>query len=182
MGWRDRDYAQWTDEERRRFYGSGATSAGSRPDVFGGHEGSRRGTGGRVFRRGVGPAIFVSGVLLALGRFPTSHPILPSLHFRLPGVGDTATPASIRPTGTINTPGTATLGSTLTFHGTAPPGNGPVTVEGSYDGGQTWQTLSTVDSVGGSYTAQITLNQRGFLQLRIVFADGSRAVGSVTVS
>ena len=178
MGWRDRDYAKWTDEERRRFYGPGATSAGSNPDVF---DAPRRATEGRAFRRGVGPAILVSGAVLALGHFPTDHPIIPALHFRLPGLGSRAMPGAVRPTASINTPSTASVGSTLTFHGTAPPGNGPVTVEGSYDEGQTWQTLTTADSAGGTYAAQVTLNQPGVLQIQIVFSDGSKADGSLVV-
>jgi len=176
MGWRDRDYAKWTDEERRRFYGSGTG-----PSTFGGYDGSRRATGGRVFRRGVGPAILVSGVVLALGHVPSSHPLIPALHFRLPGLGSAAAPAAVRPTGTISMGSTAEVGSTLTFHGTAPPGDGRVTIEGSYDGGHTWQTLSSVVSTNGSYAAEIALTQRGLLQIRILFADGSQSVGSLVV-
>lgn len=175
MGWRDRDYAKWTDEERRRFYGSATTNVRADPDAFGGYR------TGRVFRRGVGPAILVSGVVLALGHFPAPHPIIPALRFRLPGQGQAATPRMVRPAGTISTPRTATVGSTLTFHGTAPAGSGPVIVEGSYDGGQTWQTLTRVGSTGGTYAAEITLNQAGPLRIRIVFGDGSESVGSLLV-
>lgn len=180
MGWRDRDYAKWTDEERKRFYGS--ATAPSNPGVFGDYEAPRRATGSGLLRPGVGAAILVSGAVFALGHFPRSHPLVPLLHFRMPGLQSATAPGVIRPTGTINTPSTASVGSTLTFHGTAPLGNGPVTIEGSYDGGQTWQTLSSVDSANGSYAAAITLGQRGTLQLRILFADGSKSVGSVNVA
>lgn len=78
-------------------------------------------------------------------------------------------------------PGTAAVGSTLTFHGAAPSGSRPVTVAGSYDGGQTWQTLSSAGSRNGTYAAQVTLREQGLLQIRIVFADGSTAAGSVRV-
>lgn len=179
MGWRDRDYAKWTDEERRRFYGSGSTSAGSSP--FNGYGSPRPGTRTGLFRPGMGAAILVSGAVFALGHFPRSHPLVPLLHFRMPGLTSATAPGVIRPTGTIDTPSTASVGSTLTFRGTAPPGNGLVTVQGSYDGGQTWQTLSRVNSVGGSYSAEITLKQRGTLQIQILFSDGSKAVGSVNV-
>lgn len=179
MGWRDRDYAKWTDEERRRFYGSGSPHAGSSP--LDGYGSPRPATRTGLFRPGVGAAILVSVAVFALGHVPRSHPLVPLLHFRMPGLNSASAPAVIRPTGTINTPGTASVGSTLTFHGTAPPGNGPVTVEGSYDGGQTWQILSSVNSVGGSYAAEITLRQRGLLQIQILFSDGSKAVGAVNV-
>lgn len=178
MGWRDRDYAKWSDEERLRFYGSGA-SAGSSQNVLAGYEGSPRETRNRIFRLGVGPAILISGLLFAAGHFPVGHPILPFLHFTIRAPHSSAT--RIRATETINTPSTATVGSTLTFHGTAPGGNGPVTVEGSYDGGKTWETLSSVRSANGSYAAAITLDQRGPFQIQIVFSDGSKAVASLVV-
>src|SRR5262249_28756414 len=151
MGWQDREYAKWTVEERRRFFGHDSRPNNPRPSPFGPF-GPPQSTGQNgVLRRGVGPAILVSGVLIALGHFPASHPILPMLQFRLPGLSSAA-PNEIRPTGTINTPGTATVGSTLTLNGAAPQGNGPVTVEGSHDGGQTWQTLTSVTSANGSYS------------------------------
>jgi hypothetical protein len=165
MGWTERDYARWTKEERERFYGGGA--AGSNV------------TAGCVFRRGIGPAVLASGVLFAVGHFPTGHPILPFLRFSAPASRSSVT--LIRPTGTIDTPSTAPVGSTLTFRGSAPPGDGPVTVEGSYDGSQTWQVLSSVGSADGTYAAQITLGQRGLLQIKILFADGSQSVGSIAV-
>lgn len=179
MGWRDRDYAKWSDEERRHFYGSGAGSAGSSPNFLPGYEGPRTGSRNRAFRLGVGPAILVSGLLFAAGHVPLGHPILPFLHFTIGAPHSSTTP--IGPTETINTPSTATVGSMLTFHGTAPGGNGPVTVEGSFDGGQTWETLSSVRSANGSYAAEITLNQRGPLQIQVVFSDGSKAVASLVV-
>ena len=166
MGWTERDYAKWTDEERDRFYG--------RPSSPGGPRSSR------IFRGGAGLAVFASAVVFGLGHFPVRHPILPLLHFTLPGSHSSAD--ATRPVGTISLPATAAFGSRLAFHGTAPPGNGPVTVEGSYDGGETWQTLSSVGSVDGGYAAEITLNERGTLQIRIRLADGSEAFGSLVVS
>jgi hypothetical protein len=130
----------------------------------------------------VGLAVLVSGALFALGNFPANHPIVPLLHFRLSGPGGTGSAEVIRPTGRIEAPDSASVGSTLTFQGAAPPGDGLVTVDGSYDGGKTWETLSSVGSANGSYSAQVTLSRPGILQLRIVFADGSQATGSVNVT
>lgn len=174
MGWRDRDYAKWTEEERERFLGPGA----SNQDLFGGQGGLARASG--LLRPGAALAILVTGALL-LAQFPSRHPILSPLHISLPGSHPVSSGTPSAPTGKISGPSTAAPGSTLTLHGTAPLGNGPVTIEGSYDGGQTWQTLSRVTSANGSYTAQVALSHRGFLQIRIVFADGSQAVGSVNV-
>jgi len=97
------------------------------------------------------------------------------------GEYEPGSPQAGRTPGTINGPHTATLGSTLTLSGTAPPGNGRVTLEGSYDDGRTWQTLSTVESAHGRYATKIALHRRGQLQMRIVFADGSTAAGSILV-
>jgi hypothetical protein len=172
MGWRDRDYAKWTDEERSRFLGSGATNVSSSipPATYAPRKGG-------LIRPGAGAAILVAGALFALGRFPTSHPIVPLLHFG----GSTPSVAPMQPTATIDGPSTATLGSTLNLHGSAPAGDGAVTIEGSYDAGQSWLTLATVRSANGGYAAQVPLEQRGILQLRILFADGSQAVGSINV-
>ena len=184
MGWRDRDYAKWTDEERRRFYGSGASGYQGPRSSYATGPGQGRLFGSRVgLAPGASLAVIVSLlVTLALGQLPRSHPLIPALHFTLPGISGAASPGVIRPTGTINTPSTASVGSTLTFHGTAPPGNGPVIIQGSYDGGQTWQTLTSVGSANGAYAAQITLSERGSLQLQIVFSDGSKSVGAVNVA
>lgn len=165
MSWQVRDYATRTDEERRRL--TGAARAG-RP-----HAGRRRRVRARV-RRGVRWAILVAAALLALGQLPKGHPILPSLHVDLPG-------SRSAPTRTINLPANASVGSTLSLHGAAPPGSGLVTVEGSYDGGQSWETLASVGSADRTYVAQIALSQSGPLQIRIVFADGSQATGTVNV-
>jgi len=41
--------------------------------------------------------------------------------------------------------------------------------------------LATVQSSGGMYAAQIALSQPGDLSIKILFADGSAATGSVVV-
>jgi hypothetical protein len=41
--------------------------------------------------------------------------------------------------------------------------------------------MSSVESVNGRDTVQVTLNQRGPLQIPIVFSNGSKAVGSIDV-
>jgi hypothetical protein len=106
MGWRDRDYAKWTDESVSATRGTGtAVGSGSRPPRSG------------MLRPGVGAAVLASATLFALGHF---------LHFRLLDLGNTAAAGSVRPPGTINTPSTAALGSKLTFDGSPPAGNGPV--------------------------------------------------------
>lgn len=176
MGWRERDYAKWTDEERRRFLGSTTSLA-----PYLGYAPAGGETGRRLIRPGAGLAVLVSAGLLALGQLPAGHPIAPLLHFTLPALQSGLPALPSPPTSTIAGPSSVSFGSTLSLHGSAPPGNGAVIVDGSYDGGRAWQRLATVASVDGNYSADVPLDEHGLLQIRITFADGSHAVGSVTV-
>jgi hypothetical protein len=178
MGWRDREYAKWTDEERRRFYGSGTP-------------GYRRGPSysvpgqGRLFGTRVGAvpgallAVIVSLlVALTLGQLPRSHPLIPALHFTLPGFSSTSLGSQ---TGKISLPSSLQFGSFLTLHGHLRTGEtGAVTVEGAYDQAA-MQVLATVPAQNGSYAARIRLQQRGLLHLRVTYPDGHRSVGSAEV-
>lgn len=92
-----------------------------------------------------------------------------------------SSPQPTRSPGTISGPHTVTVGSTLSLSGTAPPGDGLVTVEGSYDGGRTWEMLSSVESAQGRYATRIDLRRRGQLEMRIVFDDASSTAGSIMV-
>jgi hypothetical protein len=57
---------------------------------------------------------------------------------------------------------------------------GVVRISGTYGG--PWRTLRivTLDRAGG-YTARIDLARRGLFHLRVLYPDGSRAVGSLRV-
>src|SRR5947209_2671253 len=125
MGWRERDYAKWTKEERRRFLGS-ATPAASSP--------GRAWSSGRVFRAGSGFAIAASITLLALGQLPRGHPLLATFHLRLPDLHEVAHKQPAIPTVTrIALPRAAAVGSFLTLHGQLPAGeSGTVSVEGAF--------------------------------------------------
>ncbi|HJU37575.1 MAG TPA: hypothetical protein VJ716_09185 [Gaiellaceae bacterium] len=176
MGWRDRDYARWTDEERRRFYGSGgAGRAASRAGYSVPVQGHLFGTRARVVPSAL-VAVIVSLVLaLALGQLPRSHPLIPSLHFTLPALSGPAE------AGQISLPSSTRLGSLLTLHGRLPgAGTGAVSVEGAYGGGP-WRLLATVPVRGGAYEARIRLDRRGLLHLRVTYPDGRRAVGETAV-
>ncbi len=125
-------------------------------------------------------AIVVTGALLALGQLPAGHPILPALHFRLPGsltsVVSRTPPAQ---SGKISGPSTATAGTIVNLHGTAQ--SGPVTIQGSYDGGTTWQTLAAAVVDNGTWDASVPITQQGTLRLRVVRPDGSQEVGTINV-
>jgi hypothetical protein len=175
MGWRERDYARWTPEERRRFLGTGPRSRGSTV-------GTSRRFGAT---QGAGVAVAVSALLFCLGHFPSGHPIVPALHFSLPA--RTATPARVPILGLppvrvqLRGPKAVRVGSFLTFHGPVPTGdNGRVVIEGSLNGAA-WRTFAVADGSSGNYLARIGLDQRGTLRLRVIFRDGAEAVQTITV-
>src|ERR671939_1407780 len=76
MGWREREYARFTRAERERLYGP-ATAP---------RRGGGRGSGRAACTGGAGLAVAVSGLLFLLGHVPKGHPVVPALHFRIPGV------------------------------------------------------------------------------------------------
>lgn len=119
-------------------------------------------------------AVIVSLLMaLALGQLPRSHPLIPALHFRLPG------PATR--SGSLSLPGSVPLGSKLMLHGRLPAGEtGTITIEGAY-GTAPWQVLATAPVEDGSYEAQIPLTQQGLLHLRVTYPDGHRSVGETEV-
>jgi hypothetical protein len=167
IGWRDREYAQWTEEERRRFLRAPGGTAPSRPAGR-----------GRTCAQGAGWAVGVSVVLVVLGSLPRGHPLLPALHFRIPMSRHSAVVAK---PGRLIGPTTVRRGSFLTFHGRVPAGHeGAVVIRGSLDGGG-WRTLAIADGNDGTYRARITLHRRGMLRLRLLFRGGVEEAGSVRV-
>jgi len=168
MGWRDRDYARWTSDERRRFLGTGSST----------------GRGGVRATQGAAAAAAVSAAVFALGHFPSGHPVIPGIDFGGSGVKPGSAPAIIgpsRPTVHLVGPTQVPVHSLLTFHGPVPPGDeGPVRVLASLNGGR-WTTLAVADGHSGSYLARIALNDPGVLRVRILFEDGTEATQTVRV-
>lgn len=168
MGWRDRDYARWTPEERQSFLGPGAVRA---------HR--IRPARSILARPRTGTVVVVVCALFALGQLPAGHPLVPALHVNLAGTHiPFLSQPSPGPNNTIGAPGTASTGSFLDVQGTAQ--SGPVTVEGSYDG-TTWQILASAIVDNGTWVASIPITQRGTLHLRALRPDGSQEVGTVSV-
>src|SRR5919198_3551702 len=132
MGWREREYARFTREERERFYG---TTAAPR----------RRPSGRATCTGGAGLAVAVSGLLFLLGQVPKGHPLVPAFHFRVPGVA--RAPASPRPPRRLvlplRLPAIGVVSSSLTIHGRLPGYGGRlVVVEGRWNQ-RRWVTLAT---------------------------------------
>jgi hypothetical protein len=169
MGWRERDYAKWTDDERKTFLGSLAPARAS-------------GAGGGVFRAGAGVAIAASVALLVLGHFPRGHPLLPAFHFTVPSLHrGTHKAAAAVTVARIALPHSAAVGSFLTLRGQLPAGeSGTVSVDGAYVR-PPWRLLAAVPATAGSYTARVQLSHKGLLHLRVVYPDGHHSVGSIRV-
>jgi hypothetical protein len=183
VGWRDRDYARWTDEERRRFLGSGMRSSPPPRTGFRVPASTPRLFGPRIgLAQGASLTIIASAVLFLLGHVPSNHPLIPALHFTIPGPPFLTQGSSTRAAlGKVSVPHSARLGSFLTFHGQLPSGeSGTVSVEGAYRR-PPWQLLAAVPAQDGSYMARIRLSRTGLLHLRITDPDGHRSVGSIRV-
>lgn len=171
MGWRDRDWAKFTDAERDALYGRTSTSSGPPPAYVPAR--SRH----SVVAPGVGLAIVVSAGVLLLGHFPRTHPILPALHF-----GSTRAVVHITRTYPLNLSPSASYGSTLTLNGTDPNAtSGTVVASGQWNGGP-WTTLaSTTLAADHAWNVPLAMNQQGTLNIRITLPSGDVLVGSVTV-
>ena len=128
---------------------------------------------------GAGLAALASlALVVLLGQPPRNHPVVPALHFGIPGLSSATAPSS---SGTLSLPRIAPIGSFLTLHGQLPAGeSGTVTVEGAYVR-PPWHLLASVPAGNGSYEARIPLDRVGLLHLRVTFPDGHRSVGEVRV-
>jgi hypothetical protein len=164
MGWRERDYAKFTDEERRRLYGSGSVS----------HRGSER------VSKGAALAVACSVALFFLGQLPHSHPVVPALHFRLPYV-DKDTSARTQPPARIDQTSPIRVGSTFTIRGTVPNDvAGVVKLRAKWRTGH-WQTLAISHPSRGNYILRAKLIKKGDVQLRVRTANRTLAVGTLQV-
>jgi hypothetical protein len=182
MGWRDRDYAKWTDEERRRFLGSSATARSSPRAAV-----TTRGAAGArftrsVFRAGTGLAVAASAGVFALGQLPRGHPLLSQLHVALPSLHHIGQkPAAASEVTRIALPRTAAVGFFLTLQGQLPAGeSGMVSVEGA-SVRPPWQLLAAVPAKDGAYTARVRLTRKGLFHLRVTYPDGHRSTGQIRV-
>jgi hypothetical protein len=147
------------------------------------HARASRGSSSTGTAQAAGLAVLVAGTLLVLG-----YVALRSLdHTASPPPVATTTPAATTP-GRDATPRIrllplahfAAIHTALTLHGQAPT-RGTIVVKGSY-GGLHWSTLARVETKNRAYSVRIYLSRRGQLHLRVLYPDGSRAVGSVHVS
>jgi hypothetical protein len=204
VGWRERDWAKWTNEERRRFYGSGRgsgldTSTGggaSLPPVRSSRGRSRSGGSSGSL---LGVLLFLAAVAFALHSMGIS---LPGHSHRQPSpVLAAPLPTSVLPTPRVvvprkhSTPGVSAVryvrmngpssvphGSYMTTSGTLAPGvSGPVLVEARWSSGR-WYKLASTTAQGGAYRIRYLLAQPGVVHVRIALPDGNYAVATIRVT
>jgi hypothetical protein len=173
MGWREREYARFTREERERFYGAATASRGP-----------AQGSGRATWTGGAGLAVAVSGLLFLLGHVPKGDPVVPALHFRIPGVARArpSPPLPRRHVLPLRLPAVGAVSSSLTIRGRAPGYGGRfVVVEGSWNR-RGWRTLAA-SRIGrrGAYHARFRLTRTGRLRVRLTYPDGTRSVGVMRV-
>jgi hypothetical protein len=199
MGWRDRDWAKFTDEEWRALIGR--RSSRNLPPS---HEGAshrtvstsvpRRRTkraGGRRALRTIGLLVFCVAATAAIlgGMIVTGH---------VPGANsqpNAATPITLHPVASVppvvdrtlpprvtRITGTRLLdyGGSLTLSGHHTPTSGTISVRGRWGSGA-WITFAVASASRRSYSFRIPLTHRGVLHLRVVYPDGSSSVGTYQV-
>src|SRR5579862_593558 len=175
MGWRERDWAKFTDAEREALYGSRSAGwnapAGYAPPA---RPGSRR----SFLAPGAGIAIAVTAAVVLLGQFPRNNPILPALRFGSPGAVILAQPRTFP----LNLSPTAVYGSILTVNGADPAAaSGTVLALGQWNNGP-WTTLASTSLASDhSWSISISIDQHGSLNIRINLPSGNSLVGAETV-
>jgi hypothetical protein len=162
MGWRERDYARFTDAERRSYLGARARGRAA------------TGSGGIRLARGAGAAVVASAALFLVGHVPRGHPLVPALGFRLPL-------PTHKGASHLGLPTESALGSVLTIHGHLDGYDGRfVTLEGRWND-PTWIALGQAQLAGSGFSIPVSLTQGGLLTLRLRYPNGAVATGETTV-
>lgn len=188
MGWRERDWAKWTDAERQRFYGT--TRPTSRPPT----QSSPKSGGKRRARRETLAALILIAAAVAyysgaLNHFPqrTISPVsgpAPTPYLRLPQTPPTTTtPALPSPRyTTMSGPSSVPQGTYITVTGTLPPGeSGPIIVEGQWESGP-WYELASTNASKGGFGVRYTLSRPGIVHVRLALPNGDYAVKTIHVT
>ncbi len=187
MGWHERDWAKWTDAERRRFYGS-TRSTSPAPTRFSPPSSGRRRTRGGTL---VSLILIAAAVAYQSGALnhsplrtisPSSSEPAPTPYLRLPRTSaTTTTPPSPRYT-TMGGPSTVSQGTSMTVTGTLPPGvSGPIIVEGRWESGP-WYELASTNSSDGGFRVRYALRRPGVVHVRLALPNGNYAVRTIDVT
>lgn len=178
MGWRERDWAKWTDGERHRFFGT-ARSTSRAPAWSSSKAVGKR----RTLRETIAALILIaaavayySGALNHSAQHTIGSISRPALtpYLRLPHTSPTSTtpePPSPRYT-TMSGPSSVPRGTYMTVTGTLPPGeSGPIVVEGQWESGP-WYQLASTNASNGGFRVRYALPRPGIVHVRLALPDG----------
>jgi len=186
VGWRERDWARWTDAERQRFFGT-TRSTRHAPTWSSANAGGKRRTHRQTLAALVLIAVAVayySGALTDLAQHTITSRPAPTPYLRLPRTPPTSTtaaPRSPRYT-TISGPSSVPRGTYMTVTGTLRPGeSGAVIVEGKWDSGP-WYELASTNASNGGFRVRYTLPRPGIVHVRLALPDGDYAVKTINVT
>jgi hypothetical protein len=188
VGWRERDWAKWTDGERHRFFGT--TRSTSRAPT----RSSPKAVADRRTRRKILAALLIGAAVAhysgALNHSPqptvtpTPSGPAPAPHVRLLHTSPTSTrPASPSPRySTMSGPSSVPYGTYMTATGTLPPGeSGPIIVEGQWGSGP-WYELASTNASSGGFRVRYTLRRPGVVHVRLALPNGDYAVRTIDVT
>jgi hypothetical protein len=189
VGWRERDWAKWTDAERERFLGSSRSPAG--PPGGPPARWSAKGGGGkrRTRRETLAALILIAAAVAyysgALNRSPqrtVNHVIGPTPYLRLPHA-QPMTPTVAPPiTTTMSGPSSVPRGTYMTVTGTLPLGvSGPIIVEGQWESGP-WYELASTNASKGGFRVRYTLPRPGVVHVRLALPNGDYAIKTIRVT
>ena len=191
MGWRERDWAKWTDAERERFLGSSRPSArgAERPPPARWSPKSTSGPKRHIRRQTIGGLILAAalvtnytGVLNNLSLQHTVNAVTTlTPYLRLPRTPATTTTRSPHYT-TMGGPSSVRRGTYMTVTGTLPPGeSGPIIVEGQWESGP-WYELASTNVSNGGFRVRYALPRPGIVHVRLALPNGNYAVKTIDVT
>jgi hypothetical protein len=186
VSWRERDWAKWTDAERRRFLGT--THSTSTPSTRSSTKSSGK---HRTWKETLATltliaagVAFYSGALNDSPQRTISTPSngsAPSPYLRTPGTSTGTTALSPRYT-TMSGPSSVRRGTHMTVTGTLSPGeSGPVVVEGRWGPGP-WYELASTNAGNGGFRVRYALLRPGVVHVRLALPDGDYAVSTIDVT
>lgn len=189
MGWRERDWAKWSDAERQRFLGT-TRSTSRRPA-----QASPKGVGRHRARREVLAALVLIAATVAHygGALKQSADPTASAPFSRTAPRSYLAPRNPSPTSTataplsprytrMSGPSSVPRGAHMTITGTLQPGeSGLVVVEGRWESGP-WYELASTNASKGGFRVRYALPRPGIVRIRLALPDGDYAVRTIDVT
>ena len=188
VSWHERDWAKWTDAERKRFFAPTRSTARTSPRSSPPTHGKRRTVRELLAALTLIAAAvaYSSGALNHSPQNTISSPAsaassAPHLRLAQPSPTTPTTPPSPRYT-TMSGPSSVPRGTYMTVTGTLRPGeSGPIVVEGKWESGP-WYELASTTAGSGSFRVRYALPRPGIVHVRLALPDGDYAVNTVDVT